>query len=1327
MPAPLFHRYCIITAIILAIVPAAAGDAAVKDKAPSAQKAPVQASSQDIRISQKIPGGGFIAPYTGKIPKILPYNPWDHCAAGPASSANMPRWSEIKAQNRGYPLGNNGANSTVIGVPDLDNPTKNFGIDDSIQDLLSAIINITHVVKNGNQELNGFSGDGLGVGFCKTQPQPAGKLQLKVHTNKKYCDYVTACGADLPYLWIPFGVDLFQKMDAKLGNTVLGNVLSSKNLQQLTDEQVITVDQEVADKWSLKLVKLYDKLNNIQNDSGFKSAINALQIIQTKAKKYQKWVKDFDNKVNQYAEGYELGAFDDLRPELHYCVGYFGHNTTSVFANLFGGDVKLGSTYSSWNVSEDLRSQVRAGGLSLTAFNKTISLLPSLEINFQTSGLEPWNCDKPFGINANICGTASFTINNNTCSAAAYLSHSNISTPNDFQIQAMKDFYEVTLANGNDPVWPRKVPLNLLPSGVQQMSFPEDLPSHAVMSAGTNFGLDFGLKDPTPRVLTTFPVGPVQAILKWDINYGFRWIHDSNLLMDAAKNAFKNSGSTIDVSKIFERNMHAMQPDDLTADDANSLYVDPALILGLGYAYWNPRKTFGLEISVNLGFLVDLSPTFYGGVADANIALRDALVAANNVDSSQCKAVTSKKKETVASVCSADNFIYDNKPLQNGEDMIDQITKQGKITQQTHQNQYGAVYYTCEKGGKAKLEAQYPVLKDANLKILSCAERGRCIKNISSVAVENVTKAECEAYPGTFDSYKCSDIQKTTIEGWKGPGCNPLLTGGSFPAAPGGACSYAQEGAETETCSDAGFSCVEGACLKKCTGPSDCGGDGSLTCDQTKGVCVRADGLSFVEQIVHRMAANSPDKPIHSVWTHAASKLEAKADFSLGATFKLFLKLLGRTHKIIDKDFSKYWNLLSTGAMRYDVGLSADYNSSCTSGVGDVTNNQPAFVTRTAQLNPPIPPHQYHSDEFAKMCVDVMSKDITDDSGLPKQPTPDNVAGDAANLFNFSQSFALDMWNKYQGKACINGKPWKDWFASLNDTTAFSELSVTLNGVALPSATADRAVLLASGCLNGNVNSPVRNASAIAAVTGKDSNGNIKIYDWLIDQNGDVVPTNIKTAVRLNFKFPGWYNSLQMCVGNFMAQAKFDLADVQLGACHAQTSEGCTLDPGLLQAQNTFARNSTQAQTFKPVVTGLLKKVIHGLDLVTSGHVNSFGLLITKTVGGIPAWKPGQNTNPSINPNVLYYAPGLTNGASGGVVDGVHLIPPSSQPSLSAGTTYALILVPGDNKLMYWRGNSGASSYPNGSAYEFDTASQNWVVPTLGPRDFGFRIEGECQ
>ncbi|HEV2844611.1 MAG TPA: hypothetical protein VG477_07180, partial [Thermoanaerobaculia bacterium] len=158
----------------------------------------------------------------------------------------------------------------------------------------------------------------------------------------------------------------------------------------------------------------------------------------------------------------------------------------------------------------------------------------------------------------------------------------------------------------------------------------------------------------------------------------------------------------------------------------------------------------------------------------------------------------------------------------------------------------------------------------------------------------------------------------------------------------------------------------------------------------------------------------------------------------------------------------------------------------------------------------------------------------------------------------------------------------------------------------------------------------------------------------------------------------------------------------------------CVLDPGLNQGGNTFARRATLAQTFKPAQNGTLTKVVNGLRN-GAPSAPKYNLYITTTnANGQPSWPNG----------VLYSAKGLSTFASGTGIDGAVTIPGNLQLSTSA--TYASVLEPAGAGDMYWRGNSGAGSYPRGAAYEWNPAKKQWNLTTTGPKDHGFRVDGSC-
>jgi len=210
------------------------------------------------------------------------------------------------------------------------------------------------------------------------------------------------------------------------------------------------------------------------------------------------------------------------------------------------------------------------------------------------------------------------------------------------------------------------------------------------------------------------------------------------------------------------------------------------------------------------------------------------------------------------------------------------------------------------------------------------------------------------------------------------------------------------------------------------------------------------------------------------------------------------------------------------------------------------------------------------------------------------------------------------------------------------------------------------------------------------------------LQDWTATGNFNTITINPENALAINLPTKvSWGQIDNVCLVKVV-------------------SNPCVLSPGMIAAGNTFARRITLAQTFTPTQNGSLSKITHGLQSISG--VTNYDLLVTTTTAGSPSWTGGTYNAPS----VLYKAPGLTIFSNSAMVNAVVTIPTGQEPYLIAGTQYALILIPGSPTTgdMKWRGNSSAGSYPNGSAYELNGTT--WTVPTVGPKDHGFKLDGLC-
>jgi hypothetical protein len=693
---------------------------------------------------------------------------------------------------------------------------------------------------------------------------------------------------------------------------------------------------------------------------------------------------------------------------------------------------------------------------------------------------------------------------------------------------------------------------------------PDELPSTAVASAGLNLGFDFTLPDPHPQTLARFTIGPVPAVLQWDLDYGVRWVHDSNFVLERIKSAVTKSGTAAPVSTLLERNMHPLQADDLTADNGQELYVKPSLILGAGLSI--SRKYFGLEALIKMGLHVDVEPGFYAGLADMSLAMKDAVEALGNVNG-VCEPVYAEKLIEGATLCTADVFAEENLPHKSALDKLAALrdgSSPAPLMTTTD------VIYYC--GEKPKFNAK----TEGTPTLLGCASRGYCTSSTGKRTKQGVEKSACKPWDPktsprggdfeTFTPYSCAKSEKTDIVGWKGPGCSPLLEGAGFPTAPGGVCkdtsfqpklkSDPKRSAVSpptlvkpieilKACSS-GTTCVKGACATQCTTNAQC--TAGYTCDSQTKACVNSAGIPFIEQILWQKDHPAPGEPLHSVWTHAVNTLEAKVDFSLGVSLKAWIKIFRRQIEVANVNETKYWNLASQGWADYAIGMSADYANSCDASVGNVEVNQSHL--------PRISSGQFaNSKAMVAACLNKLPEDVLPASGPPCQPgeTPnangvcglpndDNIGNGIEAGLAWSEEVALGMWDEYEGQMCINGLPWKAWIERTTSKRPGDTIGVPIlaDGVLVGTiseggqgmADIERKIALASGCLAPNA-APF--GSQMAAVAGLDSGGNIQLFNHLQNPTDGAVPWNIKPPVSSAQGFPVWYDAAEQCLSRYVS------------------------------------------------------------------------------------------------------------------------------------------------------------------------------------------------
>jgi len=335
--------------------------------------------------------------------------------------------------------------------------------------------------------------------------------------------------------------------------------------------------------------------------------------------------------VDLFTEGYHLGAYSELRPDLHMCIGYYGHGAYAQMGGLGGDNFSIGARYSSHNLSERHRVQFRSGGFAVSAFGYDLSLLPGIEFNTQMNGWKLWDQTRPFGI-----------------PMGATIDPDTVGRLDVFNVVPM-DRYPFGLTEG--------VPIgaflvrDLFPSRPTGFATPQwprpgvdaewESSSVAVMSLGLNLEFTWPADGPEYFELPSIPIIPgiLTVIPSFGIQLGVGWVHDTNGMRERVLEMVNaNIPPALQLSTDdFGRDMHAMQAPDLTADNQTFAFVEPSIAIEafLGFKIWKIKVGAGARVAL----AVNIRPGGTGGLVDINAALGDALVNSNPPADAVCEPV----------------------------------------------------------------------------------------------------------------------------------------------------------------------------------------------------------------------------------------------------------------------------------------------------------------------------------------------------------------------------------------------------------------------------------------------------------------------------------------------------------------------------------------------------------------------------------------------------------------------------------------------------------------------------------------------------------------
>jgi cysteine-rich repeat protein len=554
-----------------------------------------------------------------------------------------------------YPIAEDG-NPNRKG-PDLQNISTNFHVTKSLEILISAINKAIARLEDfqtqvGDDEQTGYCRcvGGTGNPSCETGTYFPNLPGVTLAECDAFCDPAqntalpTSCGPGRE-LWLP---------------------------------NAIFKDEAAQKQFALELVGFLDELQAFTSSDFYNDVIAALTAAGSGLANLNDILQRLSCWVDLFSEGYHLGAYSEQRPDLHLCVGYYGHGAYAQMGS--GGEWNIGGRYTSHNLSGTHRAQMRTGGFGITAFGKNLTLVPNLEMNVQIDGYRIFDACKPLGIESLadpvVCGTPptfpliwvgsgpapSGTIDMSQIDIFSLVDRAEVQTldtsgdgilqASEFLLTTYTPFTYTSAADGQTYTWPRSDVVSWANASGFDPSFERQIAS--VMSAGLNINPEL---DPIERALPNIVIAPgVFATPILRLGAGAEWKHEAFELRSRLQDTInQNLPAAAQLDTVdFERSMHDLQAPDLTADNRVSAYVTPGvellLTVGIPLGQW-----VQLGIFASIGLDVELRPGANGGLVDLSRALTSALNHSNPPADADCSPVLSS---SIAYACS--DRTYDN-------------------------------------------------------------------------------------------------------------------------------------------------------------------------------------------------------------------------------------------------------------------------------------------------------------------------------------------------------------------------------------------------------------------------------------------------------------------------------------------------------------------------------------------------------------------------------------------------------------------------------------------------------------------------------------------
>lgn len=404
-------------------------------------------------------------------------------------------------------------------------------------------------------------------------------------------------------------------------------------------------DGKSALKWALSTFDWLETLKN-QLDTSRSGTSETMSKLVAGLKNAQEILETVNEYSDRFTDGFHLGAYSDIRRDLHMCVGYAGHGVMAELFSTSGGNFRGGADYLSANLSEKHRFQLRSGGFALFVNGRHLPLLPGVEANAQVDAFRVFDKHHLFGIEAGIVGDGEISkeeleshdiFNLVECCTTNDPNEICVHCPVTVSSQFYTGRYPVSYkTGGTSRVWPR--------TGLE---WERREPITSIFGAGVNVNLEAKTKYWNATPIPLFPGATVTPWLSLDA--GVKWTYGANVLRKTLQEQINKrlpAGSGL-TEKDFGRDMHPFQAPDATEDLGNGAHVNPKLgadlVLGI-----NLSSYLKVGVTANLYVSVDVDAGGHGGILDLNRELVRTLENSNPTGP-DCRPVIANESTRVCS------------------------------------------------------------------------------------------------------------------------------------------------------------------------------------------------------------------------------------------------------------------------------------------------------------------------------------------------------------------------------------------------------------------------------------------------------------------------------------------------------------------------------------------------------------------------------------------------------------------------------------------------------------------------------------------------------